>query len=91
MGIDKNLPEIAYAVSPYTNKTVRIVRGDTCFYGIRGADPVQQLNEACGVSRAQAAAMLGGVQYGWSSQHAQLDNYKATGEYIGPEEAERTA
>ena len=43
------------------------------------------LNEAAGVTRAQAAAMYGGAVCGWDSPMADPNNYNEAGFYIGPE------
>ena len=36
--------------------------------------------------QSQAAAMEGGVRYGWSSRHADVRCYDVTGRYTGPDE-----
>ncbi len=81
------LPESCYAASPYTGQTVKIIRGETCFFGLTAAD-YAAINADCGVSNAQRAAMVGGVLYGWESQQADPQNYNQAGTYCGPAEKE---
>ena len=78
------LPEISYAISPYTGCTVRIVRGDRCLYGIEGQEHANVLNSQLKLTRQQVAAMIGGVKYGWYSPQADPANYGPRGRYIGP-------
>ena len=86
MTIDKKgLPAYAYARSRYTNNIVRVVRGERALFGVVSQDCVDALNNAAGVTRAQAAAMYGGAMYGWNSPMADPKNYSDTGSYIGPE------
>ena len=82
---EKGLPAYAYARSRYTNNIVRVVRGERALFGVVGQDCVDALNNAAGVTRAQAAAMYGGAMYGWNSPMADPKNYSDTGSYIGPE------
>lgn len=64
---EAGLPAYAYARSRYTNNIVRIVRGERALFGVVEQEAVDTLNEAAGVSRAQAAAMYGGAVCGWDS------------------------
>lgn len=82
---EAGLPAYAYARSRYTNNIVRVVRGERALFGVVGQDCVDALNNAAGVTRAQAAAMYGGAMYGWNSPMADPKNYSDTGSYIGPE------
>ena len=82
---ERGLPAYAYAVSRYTHRVVRVVRGENTLFGIDDQETVDVLNEAAGVTRAQAAAMYGGVLCGWDSPMADLKNYNEVGVYIGPE------
>lgn len=82
---EAGLPAYAYARSRYTNNIVRIVRGECALFGVVEQEAVDTLNEAAGVSRAQAAAMYGGAVCGWDSPMADPNNYNETGVYIGPE------
>lgn len=82
---EAGLPAYAYARSRYTNNIVRIVRGERTLFGVVEQEAVDTLNEAAGVSRAQAAAMYGGAVCGWDSPMADPNNYNEAGAYIGPE------
>ncbi len=79
------LPAYAYARSRYTQRVVRVVRGENTLFAINDQEAVDTLNEAAGVTRAQAAAMYGGVMCGWDSPMADPKNYNEAGAYIGPE------
>lgn len=81
---EAGLPAYAYARSRYTNNIVRIVRGERTLFGVVEQEAVDTLNEAAGVSRAQAAAMYGGALCGWDSPMADPKNYNEAGAYIGP-------
>lgn len=81
----RGLPAYAYAMSRYTQRVVRVVRGENTLFGISVQGTVDVLNEAAGVSRAQAAAMYGGAVCGWDSPMADPNNYNEAGVYIGPE------
>ena len=63
---------------------IRVFRGG-------GAEPtgiqtdaaaIETLNRHNGVSKQQAAAMLGGLMEGWQSPHANPDNYDSLGRQI---------
>lgn len=82
---EAGLPAYAYARSRYTNNIVRIVRGERTLFGVVEQETVDTLNEAAGVTRAQAAAMYGGAMCGWDSPMAEPKNYNEAGAYIGPE------
>lgn len=81
----RGLPAYAYAMSRYTQRVVRVVRGENTLFGISVQGTVDVLNEAAGVTRAQAAAMYGGAVCGWDSPMADPNNYNEAGVYIGPE------
>lgn len=81
---EAGLPAYAYARSRYTNNIVRIVRGERTLFGVVEQEAVDTLNEAAGVTRAQAAAMYGGALCGWDSPMANPKNYNEAGAYIGP-------
>ena len=61
------------------------MRGERTLFGVVEQETVDTLNEAAGVTRAQAAAMYGGAVYGWDSPMADPKNYNEAGAYIGPE------
>lgn len=77
-----NLPEKSYTISPITNEVKVIFRGENCFFHATQGD-VEKMNEAIGVTPAQAAAMLGGVQHGWESDYADPAHYTVDGYYKG--------
>lgn len=81
---EAGLPAYAYARSLHTNNIVRIVRGERTLFGVVEQETVDTLNEAAGVTRAQAAAMYGGAVCGWDSPMADPNNYNEAGFYIGP-------
>lgn len=81
---EAGLPAYAYARSRYTNNIVRIVRGERALFGVAEQEAVDTLNEAAGVTRAQAAAMYGGALSGWDSPMADPRNYDEAGFYTGP-------
>lgn len=80
----EGLPPFCYTVSPYTGATVRIVRGERSYFGVRGRENADQLNRFLGISIAQEAAMVGGIRNGWDSPQADPANYTAGGRYKGP-------
>ena len=82
---EAGLPAYAYARSRYTNNIVRIVRGERALFGVVEQEAVDTLNEAAGVSRAQAAAMYNGAMCGWGTPYSDPRNYNEVGVYIGPE------
>ena len=82
---DRGLPAYAYAVSRYTQRVVRVVRGENTLFGINDQETADVLYEAAGVTRAQAAAMYGGAVCGWDSPMADPKNYDEVGFYVGPE------
>jgi hypothetical protein len=93
------LPPVAFIPSPEDQSRVVIVRrGEhgwlphwTCFHWTRAMNLAMKLNQELGVTRAQALAMMAGVQVGWGSPTADPANW--TGEwadgqpnvYTGPE------
>lgn len=78
------LPEMCYVTSPYTGGIVKVIRGENNFFGCRVRDVAHMINR--NVTMAQAAAMRGGVMYGWQSAHADPANYTEQGVYTGPVE-----
>lgn len=84
--IQNALPPMCYAVGHYcSHEPVRIYRGDSTLYGVRGAILVEQANKALGVDNRQSAAMLGGALHGWDSPAADPANYDDEGCFVGPE------
>lgn len=86
MDIDKKgLPAYCYAIAPKTGLPVRIFRGEHAMFGVRPYMMVSKANEQIGVDARQAAAMVGGVLYGWDGPRADPAQYDDDGVYIGPQ------
>lgn len=86
MDIDKKgLPAYCYAIAPKTGLPVRIFRGEHAMFGVRPNMMVSKANEQISVDARQAAAMVGGVLYGWDGPHADPAQYDDDGVYIGPQ------
>ncbi len=89
---NKNLPDECYGVLPSSGEIVIIKRGESGYYptGQHGNSQkesvsiVNERNEACGVSKAQAAAMLAGSLFGWNVPAADPKNYDEQGCPIKP-------
>ena len=86
MDIDKKgLPAYCYAVAPKTGLPVRIFRGEHAMFGVRPDTMVSKANAQINVDARQAAAMVGGVLYGWDGPRADPAQYDDDGVYIGPQ------
>ena len=86
MDIDKKgLPAYCYAIAPKTGLPVRIFRGEHAMFGVRPDMIVSKANEQISVDARQAAAMVGGVLYGWDGPRADPAQYDDDGVYIGPQ------
>lgn len=86
MNVDKKgLPAYCYAIAPKTGLPVRIFRGEHAMFGVRPDMMVSKANEQIGVDARQAAAMAGGVLYGWDGPHADPAQYDDDGVYVGPQ------
>ena len=86
MDIDKKgLPAYCYAIAPKTGLPVRIFRGEHAMFGVRPDMMVSKANEQISVDARQAAAMVGGVLYGWDGPRADPAQYDDDGVYIGPQ------
>lgn len=86
MDIDKKgLPAYCYAIAPKTGLPVRIFRGEHAMFGVRLDMMVSKANAQISVDARQAAAMVGGVLYGWDGPHADPAQYDDDGVYIGPQ------
>lgn len=86
MNVDKKgLPAYCYAIAPKTGLPVRIFRGEHAMFGVRPDMVVSKANEQISVDARQAAAMVGGVLYGWDGPHADPAQYDDDGVYIGPQ------
>lgn len=92
----ESLPECCYSVDPETSRLIRIWKGDpavrqvteplSCDTPRQAAD---RLNEKLGISRAQEAAMLAGVKFGWCKPAADPKNYDADGRPIASKHRDR--
>lgn len=80
----EGLPEFCYVVSPYSGCTVQIWRGENALFGIKGQERADEMNRRKGITKQQVAAMVGGVEHGWTSPQADPANYDSKGRYIGP-------
>ena len=86
MNVDKKgLPAYCYAIAPKTGLPVRIFRGEHVMFGVRPDMMVSKANAQISVDARQAAAMVGGVLYGWDGPHADPAQYDDDGVYIGPQ------
>ena len=81
----RGLPAYCYAIAPKTGLPVRIFRGEHAMFGVRPDMMVSKANAQIGVDARQAAAMVGGVLYGWDGPHADPAQYDDDGVYIGPQ------
>lgn len=91
-----SLPERCFGVAEATGEIVILIKGEMgyCPAGARpegvplreGADA---LNEAMGVTKAQAAAMLAGSLFGWDTPAADPKNYDEQGQPIRPRHYDR--
>lgn len=81
------LPEVCYGVTPYSGERMRIRYGDNSFesfpqYGQNREGNKQyaaEQNKTLKVTKAQQAAMEGGVIYGWDTPAADPRNYDENG------------
>lgn len=72
-----NLPKISYARNLTDGRIIAIKRGVSGYYPYLTTKTVDELNQALGVTRAQAAAMQFGSMFGWDKQGANPDAYRA--------------
>ena len=81
------MPEACYGVTPYSGERMRIRYGDNGFesfpqYGQNSVGNKQyaaEQNKMLKVTKAQQAAMEGGVIYGWDTPAADPCNYDESG------------
>ena len=91
-----SLPAVCYGKVPEKRAIVMFERGfdgyrSAPFAAKRGTSRklVDELNGELGVTKAQAAAMLGGVMKGWASPAADPKNYDEQGQPIKPRHRDR--
>ena len=92
-----SLPEKCYVYVESTDEIGLVERGETGYSplhvkpegGITKKDGVEHLNDAMGVSRAQAAAMNAGSLFGWDTKAADPTNYNDQGELQKPQHMDR--
>ena len=92
-----SLPAVCYGKMPEKRAIVMLERGfdgyrSAPFAAKRGTSRklVDELNGELGVTKAQAAAMLGGVMKGWASPAADPKNYDEQGQPIKPRNRDRS-
>lgn len=73
------LPAIAAVTHPVTGAPVIVTRGFRGYSEIVNPVPVDELNKAFGVTKAQAAAMLAGSMFGFDAPAANPDMYDDEG------------
>lgn len=95
-----SLPEKCFSVLPSTGELVLLTKGQrgyTPCYDFSTADRQQNLmfmddrNTKNHVSKAQAAAMLGGSMFGWATPAADPKSYEEQGQPIKPKRRDRGA
>lgn len=85
------LPEYCYTTSPITGSVVKVVRGENSFFGVSRRELNDALRAENKITLQQAAAMRGGVLYGWGSAHADPQYYTSAGLYCGPSEERKVS
>ena len=90
------LPPYSFGILPSTGEVIKITRYEKGYIPLKarpqgeaknyGAEP---LNDAIGVSKAQAAAMQAGSMFGWDCPAAKPKSYDENGKAIKPKEKER--
>ena len=90
------LPPYSFGILPSTGEVIKITRYEKGYIPLKarpqgeaknyGAEP---LNDAIGVSKAQAAAMQAGSMFGWDCPAAKPKSYDENGKAIRPKEKER--
>lgn len=90
------LPPYCFGILPSTGEVIKITRYEKGYIPLKarpqgdaknyGAEP---LNDAIGVSKAQAAAMQAGSMFGWDCPAAKPKSYDENGKAIKPKEKER--
>ena len=92
-----SLPDMSYSVLPSGNEIIIVKKGETGYYrtDIHGQDRADLLrivaehNQAGGVSKAQATAMLAGSMFGWDTPAADPKSYDEQGQPIKPKHKDR--
>ena len=83
---DRFLPPYCFGTLPSTGEVIKITRFETGYtplksYPLRDAEhSIDALNEAIGVTKAQAAAMIAGSMFGWNCTAADPLQYSANGQ-----------
>ena len=93
---EEPLPPYCFSTLPSTGEIIKIKRYEKGYIPMHnqpvgdakklGANP---LNEAIGVTRAQAAAMTAGSMFGWDCPASKPKNYDENGKAVRPKEQER--
>lgn len=90
------LPPYCFGILPSTGEIIKIRRYEKGYIPLK-AQPVgeakkygaEPLNDAIGVSKAQAAAMEAGSMFGWDCPAAKPKSYDENGKAVKPKEKER--
>ena len=90
------LPKYCFGILPSTGEVIKITRYETGYTPMK-ARPVGDaelhgidcLNDAIGVSKAQAAAMQAGSMFGWDCPAAKVNSYNENGKAIRSADRER--
>ena len=89
--ITNTLPEKCFVYVESTDAIGIVTRGESGYiltgqwpHGVSMREGVDALNEALGVTKAQAAAMSAGSLFGWAIPAADPANYDADGRPIKP-------
>lgn len=92
----ESLPGYCYSVDTETTQLIRIWKGDPAIRQVteplsydNPRQAADRLNEKLGISRAQEAAMLAGVKFGWCKPAADPKNYDASGNFMKLKNKER--
>lgn len=95
--IRSSLPKLCYAIHPESEKLIIITKGEMEFTDVTDErnTPEQNRkladghNSEMGVTKAQEAAMLGGIINGWQTPSANPQNYNEQGKFIHTKQHER--
>lgn len=75
------LPAECMVRLPATGEAILVVAGEPGYYAVHAKTTPEQFNEARGITKAQAAAMLHGSMFGWHVPAADADNYDENGDH----------
>ena len=91
-----SLPEECFSILPSTGEMIKIKKGECDYTRSVGFGSIGQnqeladgLNRQAGTTKAQEAAMLAGVLYGWQLPGADPENYDGKGQLIRTKQKDR--